>query len=141
MAAAIFMVTFIYVFSFLPESFPEDKRNALSRMRSEPAIDGLPAAALFASSWHIFEPLKTLIPSRKQDGSRNWRLAWCAAHTFMFAAANAYAASAWLILVTSKYHLNPAQVSDYQPLSSQGVNHVTRQAFSLPLFLSVVRSS
>ncbi|KAH0832310.1 major facilitator superfamily domain-containing protein [Lanmaoa asiatica] len=101
-AAAIFAATLIYVVSVLPESFPEEKRNALSRMGPELVIDGLPT-----TSFLIFEPLKMLIPTRKLDGSRNWRLAWCATHTFVFMAADTYAAPAWLVLATSKYHLTP----------------------------------
>ena len=111
-AVAIYVATFIYTVSVLPETFPEEKRNALSRMCPElsQATDGLPAATCSASLL-IFEPLKILIPNRRWDGTRNWRLAWCAAHTFVFMAASAYTPAAWLVLATSKYHLTPADVS------------------------------
>ncbi|KAG8214857.1 MFS general substrate transporter [Butyriboletus roseoflavus] len=103
MAAAILVATFTYVISVLPESFPEEKRNALSLMRPEPSVERLSTAPLY-----IFKPLKMFIPTRKLDGTRNWRLVWCAVHTFVFVVANAYSPAAWLILFTSKYHLTPA---------------------------------
>ena len=105
-AAAILVTTFIYVVSVLPESFPEEKRNALSLMRTEPAIERLSTTPLL-----VFEPLKVFMPARKLDGTRNWRLAWCAVHTFVFMAASAYSSKAWLVLATSKSHLSPADVS------------------------------
>ncbi|KAN0087881.1 Major facilitator superfamily domain containing protein [Tylopilus felleus] len=107
-AAAILAVTLIYVIAFLPESFSEEKRNAASRMLSEPSMDGSSETTRFASL-HIFEPLKMLIPTRSLDGTRNWRLVWCAVHLFLFMAANAYIGAAWLVLATSKYHLTPAE--------------------------------
>ncbi|KAF8553673.1 MFS general substrate transporter [Imleria badia] len=107
MATAIYATTLIYVVYFLPESFSEKKRSALSHMRSKASIDGLSATTCLAPL-HIFEPLKMLIPTRRMDGTRNWRLTWCAAHTFLFGVANSYALSAWLVLATSKYHFTPA---------------------------------
>ena len=110
MAAAIYVATFIYVVSVLPESFPKEKRDALSNMYSEPSTDGPPAATRSASLL-IFEPLKVLIPTRRLDGTLNWRLAWCATHTFVYITAGAYTSAGWLVLATSKYHLTPADVS------------------------------
>lgn len=110
MASAIYVATFIYVVSVLPESFPEEKRNALSLMCPEPSIDGHPATTRLPPLL-IFEPLKMLIPTRKLDGTRNWRLTWCAAHIFIFTTASAYTSAAWLVLATSKYHFTPADVS------------------------------
>jgi hypothetical protein len=110
MASAIYVVTFIYVVSVLPESFPEEKRNALSLMCPEPSIDGLPETTR-SSSLFIFEPLKMLKPTRKLDGTRNWRLTLCATHIFVFTTASAYTSAAWLVIATSKYHLTPADVS------------------------------
>jgi len=107
MAAAIYVATFIYVVSVLPESFPEEKRTALSHMCLEPSTDGLPAATRSASLL-IFEPLKILMPTRRLDGTRNRRLAWCATHTFVFITAGAYTSAAWMVLATTKYHLTPA---------------------------------
>ena len=109
MATAIFAATFIYVASFLPETFPEEKRSALARIR--PDMGGHPATTRFASL-HIFEPLKMLLPARRTDGTRNWRITWCAAHTFLFTVAHSYASAAWLVLATSKYHFTPADVSN-----------------------------
>lgn len=105
-SAAIFVATLIYVVSVLPESFPKEKRNALSLMRPEPSFQGP-----FTTPLLIFEPLRMLIPTRKLDGARNWRLVWCATHAFVFTVANAYASTAWLVLASSKYHLTPADVS------------------------------
>ena len=104
----MFIFAFIYVLSVLPESFPEEKRNALSRMRTDSSIH--PTTRL-ASFFHIFEPLKMLVPTRTLGGARNWRLTWCAVHTFVFMTANHYAPTAWLVLATSIYHLTPADVS------------------------------
>lgn len=109
-AIAIHVAVFIYAVSVLPETFPKEKRNALSHMHPEPSTDGFPATTRSASLL-IFDPLKMLIPTRKLDGTRNWRLAWCAMHAFVFMAAHSYASAAWLVIATSKYHLTPADVS------------------------------
>lgn len=110
MAAAIFFATFIYVTSFLPESFPEERRIALSHMHPEHSNNGSPPTTRLASL-HVFKPLKLLIPTPRLDGTRNWRFTWCATHTFVFMVASEYALTAWLVLATSKYHLTPADVS------------------------------
>lgn len=107
-AAAMFFSTFIYVASVLPESFPVEKRNELSQMRPEPSTH---RSARFGSFLHIFGPLKMLVPTATSGGSHNWRLTWCALHTFVFTTANVYIPTAWLVLVTTKYHLTPADVS------------------------------
>ena len=105
-AAAILVATFIYVISVLPESFPEEKRNALSLMRTESSGERDSTTSLL-----VFEPLKMIMPTRNSDGTRNWRFAWCAIHIFVFVIANSYSSRAWLVLATSKYHLSPADVS------------------------------
>ncbi|KAF8423724.1 major facilitator superfamily domain-containing protein [Boletus edulis BED1] len=107
MTATIYVSTLTYVVFVLPESFPEESRSALSRTLPKPPDNGHPVTTRFISL-HIFEPLKMLIPTRRLDGTRNWRLAWCAAHIFVFTAVNAYVLTAWLVLVTSKYNLTPA---------------------------------
>ena len=118
MAIAIYIAMWIYIVHFLPESFPEKKRNALSRMHSKSSIDEFSATNYFPFL-HIFEPLKMLIPTRRMDGTCNWRLTWFAAHTFLFTVANSYATSAWLVLATSKYHFTPADVSGINSFRSR----------------------
>lgn len=79
-------------------------------MRLERSLDEIPQTTRFGSFLLIFEPLKMLVPTRKPGGTRNWRLTWCAMHTFVFVTANAYTLSAWFVIVTSKYHFTPADV-------------------------------
>ncbi|KAN0087878.1 Major facilitator superfamily domain containing protein [Tylopilus felleus] len=105
-STVLLAAAFVYVASYLPESFPEEKRNALSSMRPECSVDGVPATTRFAVL-HIFEPFKMIIPTRRSDGTRNWRLAWCAAHIFVFTVASSYATDACLVLATTIYHLTP----------------------------------
>ena len=132
-AVAIFVAVFIYVVFILPETFPEEKRKELSRRRS---VDEIPTTARLAALLFIFEPLKMLVPSRTSGGTRNWRLTWCAAHTFMFVTAHTYALSAWLVLVTSKYHLTPADVGNwYESVPVQADLIYSRLVFSSPLLL------
>lgn len=109
-AAAMFISAFIYVGFALPESFPEEKRNALSRMRQQPSTHHI--ITRLASFFRVFEPLKLLVPVRTTSGTRNWRLTWCALHMLVFVTAGSYASSAWLVLATSKYHFTPADVSN-----------------------------
>ena len=110
MATAIYAATFMYIAALLPESFSEEKRNALSNLGQEPSNNGHPTTTCFAVL-HIFEPLKMLVPGRRLNGTRNRRLAWCAAHVFLFTVARSYAWSAWMVFATSIYHLTPADVS------------------------------
>ena len=130
MATAIYVATFIYTAAFLPESFSEEKRNALSSL-SQPSDDGHPTTTRF-SILHIFEPLKMLVPGRRLDGTRNWRLAWCAAHVFLFTVAHSYAWSAWMVFATSINHLTPADVSWYQFVPVQADPFGFRPVFSSP---------
>ncbi|KAF8553677.1 hypothetical protein OG21DRAFT_1485253 [Imleria badia] len=87
MATAIYVATFINIASFLTESFPQERRSALSRMHPKPSIDDWTGLAI-------------------------GDYAWCATHTFVFMAANAYASTAWLVFARSKYHLTPADQHD-----------------------------
>ena len=87
MATAIYVATFIYIAVFLPESFPQEKINALSNPGQEPSGNVHPTTTRSAD---IFEPLKMLVPGRRLDGTRNRRLAWCAAHVFLFTVVHSY---------------------------------------------------
>jgi hypothetical protein len=108
-------MTFIYVSTFLPESFPKEKRDELRRQR-------LAQQNAAANTWHkslnrltsmiavAFEPLKQLAPTRRADGRRNWRVAFCAIHIIIAMFASTYAPIALLLLYTTKFGYNPAQV-------------------------------
>ena len=112
---AILGMTFIYVSAFLPESFPDEKRNELRRQRLAKQI-------VEASTRHNLlnrlismievasEPLKQLAPTRRVDGRRNWRVAFCAIHIIIATLGESYAPIALLLLYTTKYGYNPAQV-------------------------------
>ncbi|KAG9315480.1 major facilitator superfamily domain-containing protein [Chiua virens] len=136
-AAALFASTFIYVVFILPESFPEEKRDALSHTRQEASTDGPPTTTLFKSFLLIFEPLKMFIPTHSLNGTRNWRLTWCAAHTFVFNAAHSYVTTAWLVLATSKYHLTPADTGLF--LTMLFVSCTIALAGIVPLLVSLLR--
>ena len=72
-----------------------------------------------------------LVPTRTPGGARNWRLTWCAVHTFVFMIANHYAPTAWLVLVTSTYHLTPADVGNwYESVPVQADLPCSRLVFS-----------
>ncbi|KAF8133298.1 major facilitator superfamily domain-containing protein [Boletus edulis] len=137
LATAIYVATFIYVISALPESFPEEKRNALLRMRPEPSDDRQPAPTRFAFL-HIFEPLRLLIPSRRLDGSHNWRLAWCAIHTLLLMVASSYAWTALMVLATSKYHLSPQDTGFF--FTSLSVSRTIFLMVIVPPLLRFLRS-
>ncbi|KAG6379281.1 hypothetical protein JVT61DRAFT_11736 [Boletus reticuloceps] len=86
--------------------FPGGEKKCTVSYASGASDDRQPATTRFAFL-HIFEPLRLLIPSRRLDGSHNWRLAWCAMHTLLLMVASSYAWTALMVLVTSKYHLSP----------------------------------
>lgn len=138
-STVLLAAAFVYVASYLPESFPEEKRNALSSMRPECSVDGVPATTRFAVL-HIFEPFKMIIPTRRSDGTRNWRLAWCAAHIFVFTVASSYATDACLVLATTIYHLTPEDVSRVNSFRCKADFVSFRRAFSSPSCLSAARS-
>lgn len=125
-SAAIFIATFIYVVFVLPETLPEEKRTTSF---SELSIH--PTTTPFASS-HIFKPLEMLVPTRSTGGSRNWRLTWCAAHSFLFTVTYPFSSSAWLVLVTSKFNLTPADVSTSIHWTLQINLPYSRMVFSIP---------
>ena len=104
-ASAIFIVTFIYVVFALPETFPEEKRIALSRMRQN-----IPKSNLLKGLSPILCPLKLLVPTRTSGGTRNWRFTSCASHNLVFTTAHGYIWAAWFVLASSKNYLTPADV-------------------------------
>ena len=110
-AAAIFTFISIYVVSVLPETFPEDERNTVSCMHSEPSVNGVPKTTRLSSILLVFQPLKMLVPTRSLGKNHNWRLTWFAVHSFVFVTAHHNSSSAWFVLMTSKFHLTPADVS------------------------------
>ena len=132
-AVAIMTSTFIYVVFVLPETFPEDKRKPVSCMRSESPVDKIPKATGLSSIFLVFEPLKMLIPTRSLGKNHNWRLTWCAAHSFVFVTAHPHSSSAWFVLITSKFHLTPADVSTglHQSSSAQERNSTFRTIQSI----------
>ncbi|KAG9315482.1 major facilitator superfamily domain-containing protein [Chiua virens] len=138
-AAALFAATFIYVVSVLPESFPKEKRVALSQMRqdSESVSGELSSVTLLSSFSLIFEPLKMLVPIRRLDGTRNWRLAWCGLHTLLFTTSFIYTAIGWLVIATSVHHLTPAQTGLF--LSVVTVSGAITLTVILPLLVRLLR--
>jgi hypothetical protein len=108
-------MTFIYVSAFLPESFPKEKRDALrcqqlAEQNVEESARQNSSNRLISMISVPFEPLKQLAPTRRADGSRNWRVAFCAIHIIIAVLADTYAPVALLLLYTTKYGYNPAQV-------------------------------
>ena len=108
-------MTFVYVSAFLPESFPEEKRNELRRQRLakqniEASARHNPLNRLISMIAVAFEPLKQLAPTRRMDGRRNWRVAFCAIHIIIAALGETYMPTTLLLLYTTKYGYNPAQV-------------------------------
>jgi hypothetical protein len=106
---------FVYVLAFLPESFPEEKRDELRRQRlAQQNVDASArqnlSSRLISTIAIAFEPLKQLIPVRKADGRKNWRVVYCAIHITIAMLASSYAPASLLLLYTTKYSYNAAQV-------------------------------
>ncbi|KAG1728590.1 MFS general substrate transporter [Suillus paluster] len=102
---------FVYVSAFLPESFPEEKRNELrhQRLAQQKNTRQNSSNRLISAIAVAFEPLKQLVPTRNADGRRNWRVVYCAIHIIIATLANSYAPVSLLLLYTTKYSYNPAQ--------------------------------
>ncbi|KIJ62966.1 hypothetical protein HYDPIDRAFT_41647 [Hydnomerulius pinastri MD-312] len=109
LANGLFVATFLYVAFFLPESFPKEKREELQRLRISQSDESSNTSGISSCLLVVFEPLKSILPSHKPDGTRNWRLFWCAVHIFVVMLANTYAGAGWLVIATTKYHLDAAQ--------------------------------
>ncbi|KAH7924233.1 MFS general substrate transporter [Leucogyrophana mollusca] len=109
-AAAMLAVSCLYVFTVLPESFPEEKRDELRRQRlAQSAASSSHPHRYMVSLALIFEPLKQLIPGWKPDGGRSWRLAYCAVHVLITQIGSRYAPVAIVLYYTAKYAYTPAQ--------------------------------
>ncbi|KAG2154079.1 MFS general substrate transporter [Suillus clintonianus] len=105
---------FVYILAFLPESFPEEKRDELRRQRLaqqnvEPSVRRNLLNRFTSAIAIAFEPLKQLAPTRNADGRQNWRVVYCAIHIIITMIANSYTAPALILLYTTKYGYNPAQ--------------------------------
>ncbi|KAH7885072.1 MFS general substrate transporter [Phlebopus sp. FC_14] len=134
LSCLLFVATFLYVFFFLPESFPKEKRDELRRRRLAETADGHQPPT---SSLLFFEPLKVLIPSYRPDGGRNWRLVWCAVHIFIVMTATTYAGMGFVVLVTTKYHLTPVQTGLF--LSIASISSVFTLTIVVPLLVRFLR--
>jgi hypothetical protein len=111
----LLVATFVYVLAFLPESFPEESRNELRRQRLaqqnvETSARRNLLSRLISTITIAFEPLRQLVPARKADGRRNWRVFYCAIHVTIAMLAESYAPAALLLLYITKYNYDPAQV-------------------------------
>ncbi|KAG2355631.1 hypothetical protein BDR07DRAFT_1340642 [Suillus spraguei] len=133
---------FVYVLAFLPESFPEDKRNELRRQRlaqqnvETSARRNLPSRLVSALTI-VFEPLRQLVPVRKADGRLNWRIVYCAIHNIIAMLADTYAAAALLLLYTTKYGYNPAQTGIV--LTTLSLSAVFSLTYTIPSLIRLLR--
>ncbi|KAH7909285.1 MFS general substrate transporter [Hygrophoropsis aurantiaca] len=118
-AIAMLTLSCIYIVLVLPESFPEEKREELRRIRLAQAEAELALGSSQRSSalWYAltalnlpFEPLKQLTPKRKWNGKYNLRLLYCAAHVLVTQIGSRYAPMGITIYYTAKYSYNPAQI-------------------------------
>ncbi|OJA14174.1 hypothetical protein AZE42_11035 [Rhizopogon vesiculosus] len=141
-SVAILGMTFIYVSAFLPESFPKEKRDALRRQQL--ARQNVDASARQSSLNRLismiavpFEPLKQLAPTRRADGRRNWRVAFCAIHIIIATLADAVAPIALLLLYVTKYGYNPAQTRTR--LMTSNLSTVFTLTWMIPRLIRVLR--
>ncbi|KAG2150711.1 MFS general substrate transporter [Suillus bovinus] len=133
---------FLYVLALLPESFPKEKRDELRRQRL--AQQNVEASArrnlssrLISTITIMFEPLKQLIPVRKADGKRNWRVVYCAIHIVIAMLADSYASAALLLLYTTKYSYNSAQTGIV--LTTLSLSAVFSLTYVIPSLIRVLR--
>ncbi|KAG2067511.1 hypothetical protein BDR04DRAFT_1104934 [Suillus decipiens] len=133
---------FVYVLAFLPESFPEEKRDELRRRRLaqqnvEPSARQHLSSRLISTLTIVFEPLRQLVPARKADGKRNWRIVYCASHIIISALADTYAASALLLLYIIKYGYSSAQTGIV--LTTYSLSAVFSLTYTMPSLIHVLR--
>ncbi|KAG0695274.1 major facilitator superfamily domain-containing protein [Suillus ampliporus] len=133
---------FVYVLAFLPESFPEEKRNELRRQRldQQNVEESAHQNSLnrFISTIAVaFEPLKQLVPTRNPDGRRNWRVVYCAIHIIIAMLASTYAPVALVLLYTTKYGYNPAQTGIV--LMTLSLSAVFSLTYMIPSLIRVLR--
>lgn len=133
---------FVYVLAFLPESFPEEKRDELRRQRL--AQQNVEAGArrnlssrLISTIAIAFEPLKQLVPARKADGRRNLRVLYCAIHIMIATLADTYTPAALLLLYITKYSYNPAQTGVV--LTTLSLSAAFSLTYAIPSLIRVLR--
>jgi MFS family permease len=138
----LLVATFVYVLAFLPESFPEESRNELRRQRL--AQQNVEASArrnllsrLISTITIAFEPLRQLVPGRKADGRRNWRVFYCAIHVTIAMLAESYAPAALLLLYITKYNYDPAQTGIV--LTTLSLSAVFSLTYAVPSLIRVLR--
>nr|A0A286LF00.1 RecName: Full=Major facilitator-type transporter psiT1; AltName: Full=Psilocybin biosynthesis cluster transporter 1 [Psilocybe cyanescens]P0DPB1.1 RecName: Full=Major facilitator-type transporter psiT1; AltName: Full=Psilocybin biosynthesis cluster transporter 1 [Psilocybe cubensis]ASU62244.1 putative transporter [Psilocybe cubensis]ASU62248.1 putative transporter [Psilocybe cyanescens] len=120
----------------LPESFPAEKRDLLrlerlaeTRGHSQSWTQKIKAVATVA-----LEPMELLKPTFNPiTGKANWRLVYCALHSFIVTLADAYALPAMLIFFTTQYSYTPAQMG--YVMTTYSVSSVFVLAIALPLFI------
>ncbi|KAG1728589.1 MFS general substrate transporter [Suillus paluster] len=139
---SILGVIFVYVSAFLPESFPEEKRNELRRRRLaqqniEESGRQNSSNRLISTMAVAFEPLKQLVPTRNADGRRNWRVVYCAIHIIIAKVAEPYAMVALLLLYTTKYSYDPAQTG--MLLTTRSLSAVFSLTYMVPSLVRVLR--
>ncbi|KAG1782366.1 MFS general substrate transporter [Suillus placidus] len=133
---------FVYVLAFLPESFPEEKRDELRRERlAQQNVEANTrrklSSRLISTIVIAFEPLKQLVPARKADGRKNWRVVYCAIHVIIAMLADSYSPAALLLLYTTKYSYNPAQTGIV--LTTLSLSAALSLTYTIPLLIRVLR--
>ncbi|KAG1865147.1 MFS general substrate transporter [Suillus tomentosus] len=133
---------FVYVLAFLPESLPKEKRDELRRQRlAQQNVEASGrrnlSSRLISMVAIAFEPLKQLVPARKEDGRRNLRVVYCAIHIIIATLADSYSAVALTLLYTTKYKYDSAQTGIMlTTLSLSGVFCLT---YTIPSLIRVLR--
>ncbi|KAG2350032.1 MFS general substrate transporter [Suillus weaverae] len=133
---------FVYVLAFLPESFPEEKRDELRRQRlAQQNVEANTrrnlSSRIISTIAIAFEPLKQLVPARKADGRKNWRVVYCAIHVIIAMLADSYSPAALLLLYTTKYSYNPAQTGIV--LTTLSLSAVLSLTYMIPSLIRVLR--
>ncbi|KAG1863633.1 MFS general substrate transporter [Suillus subalutaceus] len=130
---------FVYVLAFLPESFPEEKRDELRRQRSaqQASAHQKLSSRLISTIAIAFEPLKQLVPARKAGGSQNLRVLCCAIHIMITTLADVYTPAALLMLYITKYNYSPAQTGIV--LTTLSLSAVFSLTYAIPSLIRVLR--
>lgn len=133
---------FVYVLAFLPESFPEEKRDKLRRQRLAQQNVEISARQnlsnrLISTLTIAFEPLRQLVPAPKADGRRNWRIVYCTIHIIISTLADWYAGSALLLLYIMKYSYSSAQTGIV--LTTVCLSAVFSLTYTMPSLIRVLR--
>lgn len=115
-AGALWIVGLLYVWLFLPESFPKAKRDELRLQRQVQSERVAPTRGVLhralARPAAVLAPLKHLAPARNPaTGKRNWRLFLCAVHMFFAGLGGGYAVASLVTIITSLYQYTPREVS------------------------------